>query len=274
MNPRIESTLQATGYLSREQLWRHFGVEIDQVPLEPWMARTRDGLWNNGVHSKGTHLRHWELISEIYLALFAMLTSWSVAKSNGPGPRPDALLTVAGGPGLMALEADTGQEDRRAWTSKLARFRLAPEPWHLLVITTGKSLRQRRLGEWLAATSPLAWVVLDVAGLTEPQSWNWSTPNHGRSLGPPEPRLREYRLDGQVLPRETAEQDIEAGNLTIAGRERLSRLERVTLQKAQPHGWLGSLIAKFFLESAGIPTIHREITDKLSVRNGGTHDGD
>jgi hypothetical protein len=273
MDPRVEEVLKRAGYLSAEQLSRHFKLELDQVPLEPWMARTATGLWNNAVHSKGSHLRHWELITEIYLSLQEILMDWNAAKPSGPGPRPDAILAVSWGGWAIALEADTGSENRRLWDVKLERYRLSPQEWHLLVVTTGKAVRQRRLRDWLKESSPVPWLLLDLAHLTDPHAWEWTAPKRELPL-PFEPRCTEYQLNGVPLPQETAERGLSDGRLKIAWRERLCALDRIELRESRQLRILWLLAPKFFVKSAGIPSTHREITDKLSVRNGGTHDGD
>jgi hypothetical protein len=229
MNASIEETLQAAGYLSSDQLARHFGTRIETVPIRPWMVRTHDGLWNAAVRLTGRHTRHRALVTEIYLVLHESLATWTIAPSHDGGPSPDALLTVHGEDWTIALEADTGAEHRPQWDEKLARYRLAPSHWHLLALTTGKTLRQRRMSEWLAESSPIPWMVCDMDRLIDFRSWTWIEPERIRDT-PPRARRTRYQVDGTPISADTAERALSTGQWVVQYRERCHGCDVVAIR--------------------------------------------
>ncbi len=172
----VVQALKDTGFLSQEQLAAYFGATRDTLPQERWFLWYRGALWDARRFHKGSHRRHAELRAEVYCRLVPVLQSWTTQWSMDDPFRPDALLTLANQPGIIALEVDTGSESADEWRDKLARYHSAPENCRMLVAAQGQSVRLDNLARLLEHESPVSWLLMPWDGIREDMGWEWQEP--------------------------------------------------------------------------------------------------
>jgi hypothetical protein len=223
MHSDLSATLQATGYITFEQLHRHFERTASSIVLEPWMLMTSQGLWDRHQYRTGVHLHHWALRTEVYLYLAPHLMEWQIEAHAAQGIRPDALMYVSAVHAPIALEVDTGKETGRQWEEKLAAYELSPPNWHIFVVAQGKARRMRKLALLLSTACPRPWLLVPATDLADEWPWDWSKPCSSAPDAPNQAsteRAVQYCLNGEVVAREWAESQIRAGHLQFGAQER------------------------------------------------------
>lgn len=234
MDSRIGPALEATGFLSQEQLAAVFGESRATLPLEPWMLWYGDALWDGRRFHRGRQRQHWELRTAVYLRLAPILDAWRLEPDDEPLIRPDALMRIRGMDVDIALEVDTGRETQRQWLDKLERYTAAPVEWRLLVAARGKALRLSRLASWLTDHSQRPWHLVGESDLGRNIEWQWhpaAVSTHPRPPAISPHRTTVYLLDGTVIPGPAAEEALARGLLQKHGRERRHGLDVVHLYR-------------------------------------------
>lgn len=228
----LTQVIEATGYVNRLQLRRHFGVTPDSFDLADWMVWQQDAIWDGRRSHRGRHHAHWALRTDAYLAWHQDLTSWQCEPRDQFLIQPDALLTVAIWPDPIALEVDTGKETRRQWEQKLHRYLAAPDDWRLLVVATGGPRRLQRLAGWLESTAPRPWCLVAASHLSD-----WTTASWHEPAAPTvEPRRVAnrpllYFLEGAQISGPEAHSLLDSGAVFVGARERRAQAEYLHLQR-------------------------------------------
>lgn len=140
-----QEVLAITGVLTAQQLLTNWNIVLDDIAQSHIYVQFRDAIWDPSRFGHGRQMTHRVAITQTYLDLHEVLSSWQ------PAPvgiiHPDALIQFAGAPSFIALEVDTAKETRQQWQAKFDGYHADP-PAGLLIVAYGKTLRQQRLRQW------------------------------------------------------------------------------------------------------------------------------
>lgn len=237
----LQAALEATGFLSRDQLWQHFQLTPEELVLQDQMLWHRTGLWHRTHFRGGQQARHWALRSAVYLALFPQLSDWHLEPRDDDVIHPDASMHLSSWVDVtISLECDTGVEKEREWMEKLERYQSAQTSWHLLVVATGTRLRLSRLRSWLLEYSPIPWILTTPENLVEALSQGWHPP---MTMAEPSSKdvtsshtvQREplYQLEDQRLDVNEAESGLKSGALRVDHLERRHLVDYIILKRSK-----------------------------------------
>jgi Replication-relaxation len=131
---RLAMALQTDLCLSEGQIFRHYGLRLEQLPTHLHVVKADLG---DTVRSARTHavrmvvefnrrvdpctLRHWAATAEVRHQLGIDLEHWHAVRTQGPIALPDAVWTCSGQ--RVAVEIDTGSYTAAVIKAKIKHFR-------------------------------------------------------------------------------------------------------------------------------------------------------
>lgn len=182
MDRSWQDALSQIGVLHETHLKEYWQMTLADIPLDNDIILYRQAIWQRSFFGQGAQFRHRILVAEIFLALSPWIEEWArTDRTDASLSRPDAVLQLAGLPGQIWLEADTGKENRAQWKDKLVGYWVDPPPRDttLLIVAQGGGRRLQRLDSWIRESSiPIPWTLVPTANLrTPPEHWEWIQPS-------------------------------------------------------------------------------------------------